>query len=488
MSNHESDGGASQEAPEGGERARNPFAAALAAWETHRGLPNGELARRAHMKPETLRSYKRGDREPQPPQLARLSAALKTRPERLRATAELIETIDRLPAEVPITSVGAELRLWADFGSILAAAARQVVISHAGDEARDCDSPRARAAHLISRLRSLPPEELGAFVEASLLFRGGEVVDALGGESENVAGASEVLAGTWAGLSGIAARLTRGPETARRRLVAQALAYQANAVRVGGDLERAEVLFTEALTLRARSSPAQEVSDARFCDLLSSLRRDQRRFNEALDLLDQSLAGASGAGRARLGTKRAKVLEELGRAEEAILELRQALPLVDAEAEPRLAWVVRFNLLVTLCDLGRTQEASPLLPELRALAERLGNSLDLLRHDWIEGRIAAIEGRRAEATERLDRVRQAFLDRKIAYDAALVTLELAVVYLEDGRTAEVKEVTSQLVPLFAALKIGREALAALRLFCTAAEMEAATIQEARRLRELLRRG
>jgi tetratricopeptide (TPR) repeat protein len=490
LSDQETDGKAPQPAHEEGAQAGYPFAAALAAWEAQRGLPQGELARRASMKRETLRGYKRGDREPAPPQLARLGAALGTRPERLRATADLFNTIDRLPAEASLAPAEAALVIWADFGALLGAAARQAVAEASGDEHADAspEAARARAEALVGRLRNLSTAVRGVVVEGSALFRGAAVVSRLGEEGIGVTGASAEEASTWAGFAALAARLTPGPEPTRRLLVAQALAYQANAARVGGEVERAEALFAEALDLRARSAAVPGVSDSRFWDLLSSLRRAQRRFGEALDLLDQALAGAAGVGRARLGAKRAKVLEELGRTEEAILELRHALPLIDPEAEPRLAWVVRFNLLVTLCDLGRTQEASPLLPEVRVLAERLGNVLDLLRHDWIEGRIAAIEGRRAEAIERLDRVRQAFLDRKISYDAALVTLELAVVYLEDGRTSEVKEVTSPLVPLFAALKIDREALAALRLFCAGAESEAVTLLEARRLRELLRRG
>ena len=45
---------------------------------------------------------------------------------------------------------------------------------------------------------------------------------------------------------------------------------------------------------------------------------------------------------------------------------------------------------------------------------------------------------RAEAAAALDQVRREFLDRRIAFDAAVASLELAVLYLEDGRSAEVK--------------------------------------------------
>lgn len=84
-------------------------------------------------------------------------------------------------------------------------------------------------------------------------------------------------------------------------------------------------------------------------------------------------------------------------------------------------------------------------------------------------------------------MRDGFLARGIPFDAALASLELAVVLLEQGRTAEVKETTLLLAPLFGALEVDREALASLQLFCEASERENATLAEARRLCDLLRR-
>jgi len=43
------------------------------------------------------------------------------------------------------------------------------------------------------------------------------------------------------------------------------------------------------------------------------------------------------------------------------------------------------------------------------------------------------------------------------------TLELAVLHLKEGRTAEVQELTRQLLPLFQAQKVSRKALATIKL-------------------------
>jgi hypothetical protein len=74
-----------------------------------------------------------------------------------------------------------------------------------------------------------------------------------------------------------------------------------------------------------------------------------------------------------------------------------------------------------------------------------------------------------------------FTTREIAYDAALVSLELAVLWLEKGRTREVKELAEEMVWIFESQKVHKEALAALTLFREAAGREAATVALARRV-------
>jgi hypothetical protein len=83
-------------------------------------------------------------------------------------------------------------------------------------------------------------------------------------------------------------------------------------------------------------------------------------------------------------------------------------------------------------------------------------------------------------------VRAAFADRGIAYDTALVTLELAVLYLEQGRTADVKALASETAWIFQAQGVGRELVATLRLFCEAAEQERVSVELARSCLEAFR--
>jgi hypothetical protein len=102
--------------------------------------------------------------------------------------------------------------------------------------------------------------------------------------------------------------------------------------------------------------------------------------------------------------------------------------------------------------------------------------------------IAAGLGRREEAREALAAVRREFLTRDMAYDAALVTLELATLSIKEGRIAEVKDLAGEIVEIFRTRDVHREALAALTVFQSAALLETATAELAREVAASLTRA
>jgi len=106
---------------------------------------------------------------------------------------------------------------------------------------------------------------------------------------------------------------------------------------------------------------------------------------------------------------------------------------------------------------------------------------DLLRLRWAEGRVAAGVGETEEAIEIFQGLRQEFAARNIAYDAALVTLELTALYARTGAVAEVKDLSLEMAGIFQAQDVPREALAALLFFQKAAERERATAKLAREI-------
>ena len=189
---------------------------------------------------------------------------------------------------------------------------------------------------------------------------------------------------------------------------------------------------TGVVGARRWSAESDLLDEARMLGLEASLRRTQRRLEESLALLDGALA----AGRDRRSTavhliNKASTLEELGRAEEAIALLLFTAPLVDGGREPRLRFCVESNLTDLLSKAERFEEAAARLPEAKRLARLGGRELDLVRLRWTEGRIAAGLGDVERGAQLLAKVRGELASRGIAYDTAVVTLELAVLYAKE---------------------------------------------------------
>jgi tetratricopeptide (TPR) repeat protein len=176
-------------------------------------------------------------------------------------------------------------------------------------------------------------------------------------------------------------------------------------------------------------------------------------------------------------------------AEASIEVLRDAIPYIDEKREPRTALGVRCEFLRNLCLQGREAEAARFLPETQALAIQLGQEVDLVHVDVLRARIDAGCGRAEEAEEAFEKARRKFFSQKprLVLDYAQVSLDLALLLLEQGRTTEAVTLSEQMRWVFSSHGIEREALAALRVFCEAARREVATVGLARRILRFLHR-
>jgi tetratricopeptide (TPR) repeat protein len=274
-------------------------------------------------------------------------------------------------------------------------------------------------------------------------------------------------------------------------LRARCFAYLGNARRVLGELRSAEDAFLEAESCLARSTTGNLEIRAELLDLKSSLRRAQRRLDEALEneaearLLYREAGDRRGVDKSLL--KKAKILEERGDLKGAIELLRQAAMEIDRSREPRLFSYARFNLLATLVLSGRFEEAAVMLPEVRALFEGSAQPLELVRLRWTEGVIDLGLGRLGPAEAAFRHVRQEFLDRRMGYDAALVSLDLARLYVQEGCVEDLKRLATEMIPIFESRDVHREALVALLMFRKACEEERLTVELVQEIADRLRR-
>ncbi len=187
---------------------------------------------------------------------------------------------------------------------------------------------------------------------------------------------------------------------------------------------------------------------------------------------------------------KAQFLGALGEVEASTEVLRAALSHIDEEREPRMALGVRCRFLFNLCLQGGAAEAAAHLPEVQALAEQLGQDVDMMHVAFIAAKILAGTGRTEEAEEAFEQVRSKFasFDPPLAFDYAQVSLDLALLLLKQGRTAEARTLAEEMTWIFTSQGVQREALAALRIFCEAAQQEAATVELTRDVIRFLHRS
>jgi tetratricopeptide (TPR) repeat protein len=268
-------------------------------------------------------------------------------------------------------------------------------------------------------------------------------------------------------------------------LRARAHAHLGNARRILGELRSAEMSFREAEHLLDKSMTGNEIVRAEVLHLKASLKSAQRRFPEAVVLIDQALAiyreqgDSHDAGFSLL--KKAKILEDGEDLQGAIHLLGELLEELDAEQEPQLSAYARQNLVLCLTEAGRYDEAELLLPAVREQLTVQGQALNLVRLRWTEGRIASGLGRTAEAETDFREVQQEFLARTMGYDAALASLDLATLYAREHRTSELKRLAVEMAPIFESRDVRRESLAALVMFRNACEEERMTAELATQL-------
>ena len=349
---------------------------------------------------------------------------------------------------------------------------------------------RTELASLVAQFQGSTPAQARLLVEEAVEYRSWVLCEAAALVSICQAPNHPQEAHEWARLAVRIAELVPGEEAWRGRLLGWALHFQANAERVCSDLPAAEKARDRGRALWEAGAPAAAglLNEAWLPWIEACLRMDQRRFSEALQKIDEALDLDPGELQAEILLSKSNILRRLDDPEGSTAVLLEADSLIDAEREPRLAFGVRFNLLVDLCALGRAAEGAPRLPEVWALAERLGEALDLTRCRWLQGQIDAGLRRLAEAAIAFREVRRVFLEHPLPYDYALVSLDLSLVLLEEGRTAEVREIAEEMLWIFKAQEVHREALAALRVFCEAAKHETATIALARQVERYLRRA
>jgi len=458
------------------------------------GASQTKLGKLAHVSPNLLNDYEHARKPLNRERLEYLVSFLGVPSERIDASLACLESnraASRAPREATAGLSAAQRRIEAVVQQAGAAAMdftrgllRLLTLEGEGLQARE------RAEVLWTRLKKRPAEERLLLVEDSRKYRTWALCERVAAASIEAAGDDPKEALKLAELAVRIAELCPGPEAWRWRLEGYARIHLANARRVCGDLPGGREARGRAKKLWEAGAPADPglLNEAVVLWIEANLLCTDRRFGEATKLLEEAFRVDRSGLTARLLYTKAGILEGMDDLKASAAALEEAASLVDEKREPRLALGIRLKLLLNLCLEDRAEEARPQLRDVLSIAEGLGKELDLARVLWVSGMIAAGTGRSAEAEESLEQVRREMARRNIAYDYALVTLELAVVLLAENRLGEVRALATDLVWIFSAQQVSENALAALRLFSEAARRETATVGFARQIRRFLYRA
>lgn len=271
----------------------------------------------------------------------------------------------------------------------------------------------------------------------------------------------------------------------------RAWAYRGNLLRIRSSFREADEAFQRA-EKHLMSGTGDPLETARLLGLKATLRRFQYRLDEASDLIRDTLEVYLLLGEEHLAGRtmvsQALLLHEQGDAAGALEVLDRAQELIDPGRDQYLVRVVQQNTVTYLMELGRYEEGFALLPALRRRAIEAGQPIELLRLRWQEGRLLLGLGHEARAEAAFLEVRKGFVEQGIANDAAAVSLELASLYLRQGRTSEIRDLVRQMVPIFQSRDLHQNAIAALLLFQRAVEMDTLTLRMVEEVADVVRRA
>lgn len=273
-------------------------------------------------------------------------------------------------------------------------------------------------------------------------------------------------------------------------LRARAFTELANAYRVADDLEAAERGLRRAAEWSDRGTQ-DPLLLARIMRMAAALRGAQRRFPEALALLDAAFTIYERHGD-RFNAGGALISKGLytgygNDPEKAIEHLVAGLAMINPARDPKVVLSAVHNLVNFLTDCGRFHEARRILRRSRKAYFAAGDRLNLIKMRWVEGKIALGLGELEAAEVAFRDAQVRFEEAGLGYHAALVALDLTAVLLAKQETAAARKLVEQTITIFRSRRIAREVLAALLLLQRSLDADRSALGVLQTVRTYLKR-
>jgi tetratricopeptide (TPR) repeat protein len=362
--------------------------------------------------------------------------------------------VRRRPGEAP-----APLPETAIYESVFARMAERV-----GSAAAQLEEGQRKAEPLVAELLALPREERQArfeqhrryrtfFVAWKLLERSCQMEDAA--ESESLGRLAAAVAEKLDG-NGLSAGMETG-------LAIGAWCAVGEACRRLGRLEAAEDAFVRAVRPLERSIDPAE--NAEYCRGLARLRRDQRRFDEAMALFERAAALFGSAGQTR---DQALALADLAAVhldqedvDNAVMTLDRALALGPAAVDPGLAAGAEWGIAGCLAALGDPLQGRRILAALADRPARRRTAVERAVLVRIDGLVAGFARQEHQAEVLLREAWNAFHRAGALGYAILAGLDLAALFLRQGRASNLRALGGEIRIAFQSSNLSKGVRAAL---------------------------
>ena len=263
----------------------------------------------------------------------------------------------------------------------------------------------------------------------------------------------------------------------------------ANGQRAANDYAGADASLAEAGRHLVQGTGSERLR-ARFLDVKASLEGHRCQFKAAFETLDAVTeihlrrGDEHLAGRALVSKGMFKGYA--GNSAEAHELTRRGRGMLDESRDPVLYIQALHNEIGLLVDLGRFKEARSLLwLNLKRLQEQGRIGRIKLRGLW--GLIHAGLGQLDEAARELEEARAELQAAGLPYTAAVGGLDLAAVYLQQGRATEAERVIRESSLIFQSVGVPEQGHLAVLLLQKALEQDIASASLIRRTARFLRR-
>ena len=273
-----------------------------------------------------------------------------------------------------------------------------------------------------------------------------------------------------------------------RDLQAQAWGNLANAYRLVGDPKAAERAWQPA-EARFAAGSGDPILAGDLASKKGVFLRSLGKFEEAVSLLSNAITFREqvvemhAAGRARVDL--AITHFYAGDAKAALAQVPLAAQQLDTLAEPEMGLALIHNTLFFLEADHQEQLALALVDRADPWYRELDSPLLGHRAGWLRGRLHLALGHYRTATAYLEVARRGFVAAGQPYDAALTGFDLGLAWTHLGGHYRVAHMAQEMYSVLVAQEIPREAAATLLLFADAAKQQRLNLALMRQLAQKL---